>query len=61
MLTKDYLLHTNPSKFKELEKALPSNMFLLSTLNYGAFLNILIGIPNHNSQSILNETHELGS
>ena len=27
----------------------PNNMFLLSTLNPGALLSILLGLPNHDS------------
>ena len=36
-LTKCYLLHTNPSEFKELEKTRQATCFPLSTLNHWNF------------------------
>ena len=36
-LTKDYLLHTNPSKFRELGKTCQAIYFPLSTLNHWIF------------------------
>ena len=60
-LTKCYLLHTDPSEFRELGKTCQATYFPLSTLNIGSLLNILFGPPNHDSQNSLDETHELGS
>jgi len=48
-------------KVQEVGEDTPNNMFLLSTLNPGALLSILLGLPNHDSQSFPKETYELGS
>ena len=37
-LTKCYLLHTNPSKFRELGKTCQATCFPLSTLNHWSFI-----------------------
>ena len=60
-LPKCYLLHTSPSKFRELRKTCQATCFSLSTLDLGALLNILLDPPNHDSQNSPNETYELGS
>ena len=48
-------------KVQGIGESMPSNMFLLSNLNYRVLLNILLGPPNHNSQSFPIDTHELKS
>ena len=60
-LTKYYLLHINPSEFRELGKTCQATCFPLSTWTTGALLNILLGPPNHLSQNSPDETHKLGS
>ena len=60
-LMKCYLLHTDSSEFRELGKTCQATCFPLLTLNCWTLLNILLGLPNDDSQNSPNETHELGS
>ena len=45
----DVTCYKLPIKVQEIGEDMPNNMFLLSILNYGAILNILLGLPNHES------------
>ena len=61
-LTKCYLLHTDPSEFRELGKTYQVTCFFFYQLwTTGASLNILLDPSNHDSQISPNEIHELGS
>ena len=59
--TKCYLLHTDPSEFRELGRHAKQHAFLYQLWTTGALLNILFSPPNHNSHNSTDETHELGS
>ena len=60
-LTRCYLLHIDPSEFRELGKTCQATCFPLSTLNCWSSIEHTSGPPNHDSQNSSNETHELGS
>ena len=60
-LTKYYLLNIDLSKFKELEKTCQAICFFYQPWTVGGLLYILLGPPNHDSESFPNETYKLGS
>ena len=63
-LTKYYLLNTDLSKFKELEKTCQAICFFYQLWTVVGLLYILLevlGPPNHDFESFPNETYKLGS
>ena len=60
-LTKCYLLHTDPSEFRELGKTYQATCFPLSTLNHWSFTKHISWSSKPWLQNFSSETHELGS
>ena len=60
-LTKCYLLHTDPSEFRELGKTYQATCFPLSTLNHWSFTKHISWSFKPWLQNFSSETHELGS
>ena len=60
-LPKGYLLHTNPSKFRELGKTRQATCFLLSILNHWSFTEHTSWSYKPRLPNSPDETHELGS
>ena len=60
-LTKCYLLHIDPSEFKELGKTCQATCFLLSTLNHWTFTEHTSWPSKPRLPNSPDETHKLGS